>query len=210
MIFYRDKLTEIIKNRDLKKVSIQRKLNVSRPAFWNWEKGKSVPSENNIRKLAKILEINISEISDLKEKELDGQIFDRITDSIGGNNWLKQTNASYEERTKAKNSIINRINKTYSELAESKMVISALLNNMDIIFYIKNHNNRYITANNNFIDTMKLNKNYNVNGKTDVDLMNANDAKKNNSEDDFIISSRKKTIYEGVIPNTRKKRWPLL
>ena len=210
MLFYRDKLVKIIKQKDLKKASIQRKLNVSRPAFWNWEKGKSVPSEDNIRKLAKILEINVSEISDLKEKELDQQIFDKIIEQPKGNNWLKQTNASYEERTKIQNSIIEKIQNTYSELAESKMVISALLNNMDIIFYIKNHNNRYITANNNFIDTMKLNENYNVNGKTDIDLMSANDAKKNQAEDDSIIKNRKKITYEGVIPNTRKKRWAIV
>ncbi|MCF7792248.1 MAG: PAS domain S-box protein [Victivallales bacterium] len=210
MIFYRNKLLSIIKNKDIKKVSIQKKLNISRPAFWNWEKGKTVPSEENVRKLARILDVKVSEISDLKEKELDKHIFDKITESKTGNNWLKQTHASFEERARIKNNIINGINKSFDELAESKMVISALLNNMDIIFYIKNHLNRYITANNNFIDTMKLNKNYNVNGKADIDLMSTCDAKRNQTEDNAVLKSRKKITYEGIIPNSRKKRWAII
>jgi PAS domain S-box-containing protein len=210
MQFYKEKFTKIIKETGIRKTFIQKKLSIAGSTLWYWENGMRVPTETNVRKLAKLFDINVNEISDLKEKELDDKKFDKITDNIKSNNWLEQTLASYDERSNKQNLFINQIKEVFTELSESKLIISALLNNMDIIFYIKDHKNQYITANNQFIETMKLNKNYNVNGKIDNDLMSVNDAKLNREEDNTLINNNKKAIYEGFIPNTRKKKWAIV
>ena len=210
MQFYKEKFTKIITETGIRKTFIQKKLDIAASTLWYWENGMRVPTETNVRKLAKLFDIDVSEISDLKGKELDDKKFDKITDNIKSNNWLEQTLASYDKRSNKQNLFIEQIKEVFTELSESKLIISALLNNMDIIFYIKDHKNQYITANNQFIETMKLNKNYNVNGKIDNDLMSVSDAKLNREEDNTLITNNKKAIYEGFIPNTRKKKWAIV
>ena len=209
MKFYKDILINIIKDKCIMKSKLQTELKITRTSFWKWERGKTIPSEKNIRKLAKLLDINVSEISDLKELEIDTLESNLVIQNIN-NNWLKETLASYTDRTENKNRLKNQIDAVYSDLSESRMIISALLNNMEHIFYIKNHRNKYITANNKFIELMKLNEGFNVNEKNDFDLMSKKDAIKNNAEDQHLIENNKKMIYEGYIPNTRKKRWAVI
>ena len=209
MKFKKDVLIKIIKDKCIMKSKLQEELNITRTSFWKWERGKSVPSEKNIRKLAKLLNVSVSEISDLKELEIDNLDSNLVIRNIN-NNWLKETMASYTERTGNKNRLKNQIDAVYSDLSESRMIISALLNNMEHIFYIKNHRNKYITANNKFIELMKLNEGFNVSEKNDFDLMSKIDAIKNKDEDQLLIENNKKIIYEGYIPNTRKKRWAVI
>ena len=210
MIFHRYKFKNIISKKGLSSAYIRKRLNITKSTLWNWVNGKSTPREINIRKLAKLLEININEISDLKEKELDNALFKGITENSEGGNWLKQTNESFKKRIEKMDNVLKYIYSTQEELSESRIVVNALLDNMNIIFYIKDHKNKYITANNKYIEQMKLNDNFNISGKDDFDLMKNIDAKKNNNEDLLLINSNKKVIYEGYIPNSRKKKWAII
>ena len=210
MKFYYNKVKMYIEEKGIKKTYILKNLNIAASTLWYWEKGVKTPSENNVRKLSKLLELEVGEISDLKEKKLDSEKYDKITDNVQVNNWLKQSLASNAEHQNSHNYFINRINKIFTELSESKLIISALLNSMEVIFYIKNHNNQYITVNNKFLETMKLNIDYNVHGKNDNDLMHLQDAVENTAEDELLISKNKKVVYENYIPNTRKKKWAII
>ena len=210
MKFYYNKLRMILNEKGIKKAFVQKSLNIAASTLWYWEKGIKTPAENNVRKLSKLLGIEVSEISDLKEKKLDNEKYDKITDSIQSNNWLEQSLTSHTEHQNSHNYFVNRINKVFKELSESKIILSALLNNMEINFYIKNHSNKYITANDKFIETMKLNKGYNVYGKKDSNLMSREDAVENCTEDELLIRNNKKVVYEGYIPNTRKKKWAVI
>ena len=210
MKFYKEIFFKITKEKGIKKEQIKKKLGIAGTTIWFWETGQRNPSEKNIRKLAKFLEVEVNRISDLKEKELDELKYNQITDQINTGNWLKQTLTSFDARKKTENELHLRIKQAFDELTESKMIINTLLNNIELIFYIKNYNNQYITANNKFIETMNLNSDYNVNGKTDKDLMTADNANANMREDELIIKTGKKITYEGYIPNTRKKKWGII
>ena len=96
MNFYADKFKKI---RELKRISMQKAAdaaNIDRTTLWAWEKGKRTPSEANIRILAKVLNIYVDQISNLKPlKEKIFRDFSKPVQSL-----LKISEFDSEKRTK--------------------------------------------------------------------------------------------------------------
>ena len=205
--FQRDKFKNI---RKIKKITLDltaKKAGITRVTLWRWENGKNEPSEMQIRGLAKILNINVSEISDLEDEKpvSDAQFSDVI------NSWLVLADTSEKNLVSQENQIINLIHHRYNELKQTSIVIRGLINSMSSAFYIKDTKLKYITANRIFLDNLSLNKNYSVLGKTDEDLFPVNDAKKNDQQDmEVLISAEAVDGYEDYIPGSRKKKWGLI
>ena len=65
MEFYSDKLIHHRKQSHLTGDKISKIMGVCRTTYWRWEKGISYPSRMQIRTLAKVLEISVSDFSDL-------------------------------------------------------------------------------------------------------------------------------------------------
>ena len=80
---------------------------------------------------------------------------------------------------------------------------------IDILFYLKDTEGKFVIANKAFLRQLRLNENYNIYGKNDNDLFALKEAEFNSKEDYDVLISGKTLRREGYIPGTRKKRWGL-
>ena len=205
------KLIELRKKSCFSVKHITELLGVNRSTLRLWERGIRNPSKKNIRKLAEIFKVKVSEISDLKDVRLNiADYTEDIEIDFMENNWLKLNQQSYAFYKNNEKSLINQIHEIYIAMSESKIIISALLNHIDLIFYVKSVDNTYVTANNNFLKAMKLKDCFNVIGKRDTDLMSMKDAQKNMLEDETVLNNRKKVVYDGFLFGSRRKKWAIV
>jgi len=205
--FYADKFK---RNRELKKISVvaaSNNLGIDRSTLWAWENSKRIPSEANIRAMAKLLNIDIREISTLEPlKELQIHNFSNQVQAL-----LNITAFNDEKRKFNIKSLKHNIEILEKELLNSSTIINALLISSDISFYIKDIENRYIVANKSFMEKIKLKTSFNVIGKIDKDFFQAKEAKINSIIDMKVLNTgESKMQYEDYIPGTRKKKWGLI
>ncbi len=205
MEFYKEKFIEIRKKSGLKVTAIIDKIEIRRSTLWNWEKGKTVPSETAVRELADFLGVKVSEISDLPDfnKETDNQFFkadfswhDFNSGNIGNELIIQQEKA------------LNKMRSINYELNQVWNIVQGMMHAIQAVIYIKDANNKYITVNNAFKNNLSLFKNYNAHGKTDYDFFSVSEAKANEAQDMEVLQTGKdiKNI-EGYIIGTRKKKW---
>lgn len=207
MKFYIDRLRSIRKNKKITSEELSKKIGISRITLCAWENAKRIPSEPKVRMLARILDIPVNEISDLMpdKPKSETNIFsiDSTIVSLLGNDSKKN-----KERLSTVISGIIDINK---ELSDSRLVIEAMLSSFPSIFYIKDANLRYITANEAFLNNLSLNKNFSVFGKSDSDFFPILEAKANYEMDKEILATGKSKLdEEGYIPGSRKKKWGII
>ena len=81
---------------------------------------------------------------------------------------------------------------------------------MDVIFYVKDTNNKYVIASNAFLNNVRLKNNFNVLGRKDSDFFPIKEARANYIEDLHVIETEKNLQKEDYIPGTRKKRWGII
>ena len=205
--FYRNKFIKLRKLKGLTIEKVIKQAGITRVTLWRWENGKNEPSEMQIRALSRILDISVSEISDLiDEKPLSKAHFSDII-----NSWLVLADSTQQQLINQENKMIDFIRQRHYELMQTSTVIRALLNSMDSIFYIKDINLNYITVNNMFLQNLHLNKNYSVFGKNDGDLFSSIESKKNNEQDqEVLLTGKAVKEYEDYIPGSRKKKWGLI
>ena len=207
MIFFCEKFINIRKQSGIKVFAITRKIGIRRSTLWNWENGKTTPSEENIRKLAKMMNISVRDISDLPEthKVPDDELFKVVSDmyDFSGNISL--------ELIKQQKNAINTIQKINSELNKVWRIVLASLKAVEDIVYIKNIDNKYIAVNDSFKKHLSLAEDYNVSNKTDNDFFSIAEAKTNSFEDNEIMNSGETASpKEDYIPGSRKKKWGII
>ena len=182
-------------------------MGIARTTLWEWESKKRVPSEVIIRKLAKILKIDVALISNLKEElKVINADFSEPRHAIGS-----LFNNSFEHRENQFEHIIDEIKKLKDELDQSSVIIKALLTTMHTMFYIKDVNLKYVIANSNFLLNLSLPENFISKGHDDKTFFPAKEAKDNTAQDKEVLYSKKPVItQEGYIPGTRKKKLGLI
>ncbi|MCP4178519.1 MAG: PAS domain S-box protein [bacterium] len=208
MKFYYDRFKDIRKKQKMTMVDFAVKANITRRTLWSWENDRLTPSEKKIRKLANILNVQVSKISDLKDEHpsASGVIPHMIMDS-----WLSL--ASYNEKMRQKNfeEFLDRMKSFNIELTQAAVVIKALLNSINIIFYIKDKNQKYIAASKSFLKMYSLSDDYRILGKEDHNFLNLKDAKKNTFEDEKVLfTGHAVKNKEAVIPGTKRKRYGVI
>ncbi|MCP4177545.1 MAG: PAS domain-containing protein [bacterium] len=202
-----DKIQDLREDKGLSINGLSKLLGVCRTTLWKWIKGLLIPNENKVRKLADVLEVPVNKISDLdaaqpKSKQTLNTLASSLQ-SFGDANMQKQQK-KFEYFTKT----INDLNK---ELVNTNIITRALLSSTDILFYIKDLNLEYITANNAFIENLKLNQDFIVTGKMDEDFITLSEAERNSKEDRTVITSGKPVVNrEGIIPGSRRRRWGII
>ena len=206
MKFYAEKFKRI---RQLKKISMQNVTdiaNISRVSLWTWEKGKRIPSEANIRALARAINTDIAEVSDLKPVKASMiKDFSKPVQSL-----LEIADFDTVKRDNTMKQLKHQIDMLDNKLNHASTIINALISSLDTAFYIKDTNQRFIIANNSFLKMLKINANMIITGKRDIDLFPAKEAKINNALDINVISTGKPiTGVENFIPGTRKQKWGL-
>jgi transcriptional regulator with XRE-family HTH domain len=202
MKFYPTKLRDIRKRQKLTIMELADLMGNNRRTIGMWEMGKIIPSEKKLRKLSEILNVPVNEISDLKPALPKSDI---KLSSIS-NAWLemKQNDCSQYNF----DLLVKGIAQIQSNHKETKFIMDALLNAFPSLFYLKDANNKYISANSKFIDNISKSKKYSILGFTDFDILPKNEAEKNSKEDEFLISEGR-NIYdkEEFIPGTKKQKW---
>ncbi len=210
MKFYYEMLSNIRKKNYISVNDITKALNICRATYWKWEKGITIPKPKQIRKLADFFQVSVSEISDLValtdnnlKKSTD------LSENIGS--WLSffdtSENRSFKKTvTDTLTTAINLSNK----LNEAGVIIKALTTGIDSLFYIKNTELVYMTANDAFLENLGYDKSYVVFNKKDVDFFPKKEAEENGLKDEKVILSKEKSIEEGFIPGSRKKKWGII
>jgi len=208
-MFYKDKVLKIRKTKKLNSGYVANALKISTSTLWSWENGRRNPSNDSIRKLASILGVSVTEISDLKQhvtpnyNSMLSNEFENISEIFSKNKEFLLIN----QNKKA----LEQINNVTTELGRIASVFRAIIKNLNMIFYVKDINLNYVIANDAFIENISLNIDYIVKGKKDTDFFSLEDAKYLTAEDHHIIKTEKPVLNrEGYIPGSRKKRIGLI
>ena len=211
MEFYKDKLVINRKQNPLSSSKIAGAMGVSRTTYWKWETGVSIPNTKQVRMLADILEIPVSNISNLPS--LPNIAFANGGRGLSEN--IRSWNSFFDlkENKNFQKIITDSLNasiKLSSKLNEAGIIIEALLSGIDSLFYIKNTELLYMTANNAFLKNLSLKDTFAVFGKTDEDVLPKKEARDNTFKDEQILITKKQSIEEGFIPGSKDKKWGVI
>ncbi|HBM17235.1 MAG TPA: hypothetical protein DD381_12975 [Lentisphaeria bacterium] len=207
MNFFYQKARDIRKEKKIRIDAVASQLGISRATLWLWETGKSNPSERMIRLLAKILNIPVELISDLKAEALTSENVElsRINSllySFGNTNIIERRNHQAHYLT--------GIQRLFDELNQVSAVTATFVNTIQMVCYVKDLSLKYVLVNNAFLDNLSLSRQYKSLGKTDQDFFSREEAKQNAEEDERVIVRGIAESNEGFIPGSRKRKWGII
>lgn len=204
MEFYKDRFSEIRKKLRWSITSLAKESSTCRQSISTWENGRNIPSEKKIRQLAKVMGINVSDISNLVDTYPHSE--HNLSDSIQGNLLEQSFDIKFIKPNIDK--IYTNLNEINAKLGELSLVTQSLLKYSNNYVYIKDQKGKYIIANQRFLKILKLTENYSIKYKTDQNLYNEKEAKLNTEQDNKVINTGEPILdYEQHIFGTRKKRW---
>ncbi len=160
--------------------ALARKMNVTRVTMSRWENGKQPLTEKRIMELAEILEVPASNISDLEDKFGSSRELSQVTGAF-----MSIMKTDYKARLERHEGFIKLLQEQHEEIEKASVIINAILVSMDVIFYIKDTNSKYVIASNSFLGNAGLKINDNVLGLTDSDFFSIKEAKNNYIEEDI-------------------------
>ena len=205
MMFNGRKLREIRKKKYISVNYITEQLGVSRGTLWTWESGTRIPNEKATRKLAEILNISVSFFSDLQESvQVSNLSLKEIVNSSLKNN-------EHNEALSLTDNLIGVLLKLRKKEEQNAVLLNALLNSTDMMFYIKDTNLRFIKLNEPFLKTLSAPSDISYAGKGDELFFSHTEAQENTREDEKTLILGNPVINrEGIIPGTRKKKYALI
>ncbi|HJO94525.1 MAG TPA: PAS domain S-box protein [Victivallales bacterium] len=206
MIFNNENAKHIRLNKKLSLISVARVTGVSRGTLWHWEKGNIVPVQSKIRQLAKALKVHVSDISDL-ENEIP-----KASESIKqySETWDFFIDANRSSKFDRIDSFIHNINSFKKTLEQVYVIIDAILDSSEFMFYLKDISLKYVVANRLFLSNCSLNPDFNVLGCDDSIFFNLKDTKLNEKEDEEVLLTGKGLRREGFIPGSKGKKWGII
>ncbi len=207
MEFYPEKVIQIREQKKMPMSKLAKHSGVSRTALWAWETGKTIPSPANVRAIANTLEVNVSDISNLKG--IKNITYNSFSDSLTA---LHSLSSLTKQITPDKvRTIKDAVNAIEEELYYSSIAINAIISSLDFAFYIKDVNQKYILANKAFLKMVGKDENPVISGRKDNFFFSIKEASSNSTQDEEVIA---KGIIcqdmEGYLPGTRKSRWGLI
>jgi PAS domain-containing protein len=207
MKFYPEKLKFYRKKERLSTSEFCKIANIGRTTLWKWENNKKIPTEAHIRMIAHVLNVSVAELSDLEEKQVsENALTGGIVDS-----WISLADPDEKKRILLEEEFIAKIRQQQHELRQATIVIKSLLSSMQTLFYVKDTNLKYITANAAFLKNLSLTPGYRVSGKDDDEFFPAQEAKTNHNQDEKVLISGIPILeQEGYIAGSRKKKWGLI
>ena len=204
---------------DLNKVNFFRKKNglsilglcqltgISRTTLWKWENDKLVPSKKHIQKICKVLNVSISEISDIEEPAPISQ--KNLSDVI--DSWLTLADLNSVGHQEEINNILDSIKNLNNKLNQSVVIIKALLDTMETMFYIKDSRLKYLTANVSFLKNVSYDPENKVLGKDDFVFFSQEEARENTEEDRNVLHTGEPILrQERPLPGCRKTKWGIV
>jgi PAS domain-containing protein len=205
------KYKAIRKQQKVTRSHVAVRLGVTEVAIYNWETGRRTPTQETVLKLARVLDIDAEDVyeQNLQEQQEQEEQEREINNlSYFAQDWLGYSNKNGK---KQRNEYLTAI-KTFKRLSEdinrTTIVIQALLKSTHSAAYIKDINNKYITANPAFFKLTKLVKNEYVTGKKDSDFFPQQEAEDNANEDKNLIRTGKEIKEDKrFIPGSQKNQF---
>lgn len=207
MKFLNTKFTEMRKKKHISVNYIASNMSINRGTLWLWEKGSRIPSEKQIRQLAKILDISVSGISDLQESipVSDFSLNEAVT------TLLRNISPKELGTPKIYDGLINFIWELKKRDEQSSVLINSVLNSTNMMFYIKDLNLKFVSVNDIFFKTFSPDPDMSYLGKKDNVFFAKTEAEENMKEDEQVIITGKPIINkESYLPGTRRKKWGLI
>ena len=210
MIFYNDKFKEIRKKNRISANDIALKVRKSRSAISAWENGTRNPKEFHIRMLASILNVSVSEISDIKSETAEDRDSDFVIPEFS-ESILKFSKSDFDELKNQHKSTFNHLaeinSKIFKELNINSIIVNALMTALPQSIYVKDINLRYIMTNSAFLSDLDLPDDFNVIGHSDSRFFSTQESRLNTKEDESVLSTGKEIIKrKGYMPGSRKKK----
>jgi transcriptional regulator with XRE-family HTH domain len=204
--FYKDKFKEFRKLKGISMLELAEIGNISRKSVSIWEKGERQPNPKYIRILAKALNVDISEISNMQpENKLSAIELSKTRDTL-----ISYVNKEHDLNDKI-NYALNIILSLKDEIGQINFILKALTSALDSIFYIKDKDCKYVIVNEAFLKNISLHIDYKAIGKIDKDFFAQKEAELNTNEDKSVISSGHSIINkEDYILGSRKKKIGLI
>ena len=180
---------------------------ISRTTLWKWEHQDLTPTESSVKKLSEILDVSVSDISDIQEPAPISQ--NNLSDIV--DSWLTLTDVNDKGHRKEIKGVIDVIKNLDNKLNQSVFIMKALLDSMETMFYIKDKKLKYLTANSVFLENVSFDTKTNVKGKDDFTFFSQQEAKENTEQDRYVLETGKPILRkEMLIPGCRKKKWGLI
>ena len=122
MKFYHKKFKELRTKNRWTQVALAKECGITRHTIALWEKGSYTPTETMARKLASILNINVSEISNLKpELQISGKSLETPLSSL-----LELTDSTAKERYGIRDNIIEQVISQHNKLEQILAILKIL------------------------------------------------------------------------------------
>jgi transcriptional regulator with XRE-family HTH domain len=206
MIFKNREFRQIRKDKKLTTENVAKKAGIHRVTLSVWESGKRIPSEKHIRLLAYVLNIPLSDISDLEDVYPQSESdFSELAES-----WHSFAEIEQKGMIDSFENCISHLKKQHNDFRNASVVMNSLLSVMHTMFYVKDIKLNYITANASFLKNAGLNINFSAIGKDDDAFFSIKEAGINMEEDRTVLESGSEIKREGYIPGSRKKKWGII
>ena len=207
MNIYFDKINKSRIERGISVKGFAKLLDVSRTTLWKWENAQLTPSEDVVKKIANILNVSINDISDIPEPvQVSQHKFSEVVDS-----WLGLTEINDKSHQNQIGLVLDTIQNLNNKLNQSVLIIKALLDSMETMFYIKDSRLKFLTANAAFLNNVSYDLGNPVLGKDDFIFFSQKEARVNTEEDRKVFQTGESILREErLIPGCRKTKWGIV
>ncbi len=200
MKFYFKRFKTIREHKNISVKEISLSLNKHRVTIWAWEKGKQKPCLSDIRELAKILHVDLAEISDIKTELHDQKETWSVANDI--HSPLSIEDRLYIEDMQHE---LTEQRKYISTLKREKKELENIVNNIQTLIYKKDSHLRYSYVNTAYQDSVQLPANKLI-GKNNSSLFTSIEFKSIQILEQRILKGEKISNYEINLPETKGKR----
>ncbi len=182
MKIYSKKVKDYRKKSKLTQEELGQLIGVSRNTMASWEQGKTFPSEEKVKLLAKHLGVTPSDISELENAAF---LSPENSALIKAMNWIHGLGGIFE--TQKTDMLLSLLDSTKDEIRHASVIFNAFMSCTNSISYIKDRELKYIYANPGFM--AEIGKEISVTGKKDINFFPYEDAVFNEKEDAQVIET---------------------
>lgn len=200
MEFYFEKFKAIREQKNIAVKEISIAINKHRVTVWAWESGKQKPCLSDIRELAKILHVDMSEISDIKTGLTEYSDSSNIADNISAP--LSIEDRIYVQGIEQE---LLALRKKVSYLQREKKELQNIANNIQTLIYRKDSSLKFIFANKAFFETLNI-PTYKLVGTNNSSLFFGEEMSVFHSLELRILKGERITNHEIIIPGTRRQK----
>ncbi len=171
-MFKNEKFKRLRNKRKLSQRDIAKTIGVSHKTILRWESAYTIPSEFNIRTLADVLQISVSEISTFKENQPAKPYFYNNLGQLDKSTFDLSTKTDTEKQK----ILINLQRKNEILLWEkneekfSRKEFSEIINSLDVMIYKKNGSLKFTFVNDYFLSQFSLKNKSSILGRRNSDI----------------------------------------